>query len=321
MTDRELELAYKQFMMDATLNGGIDDRDINQNVAVFTNGFYDLDQKKFIKSTKLPFTLSQKPYDYDEKAKHDIAEQFIDKVSGEDKTKRQLLLEIIGSAFFSHNPSIFAILHSEHSTSGKGTLVELIRSITSSVRELDYNGTLEGRSQFGLGALSGTDCAFFDELPEIFGKGTSEKIKGLADTKNVIEIEEKGKNRRPVINSTTLIGLTNKNIVFDNFDNAMSMRIIYFNNSLNDDGKYFFNEKEIKSMLTDKSSYQYIAKLAIEAYQKAFDSGKARNLKFTLTKEHFDWVENQMSAVEDMIEYAMSKNQELNNLIQARETI
>lgn len=315
----ELNNTYSEFMMDAVTKALVTDKDIDKNISVFKNGYYDLNQKKFIETDVLPFSLNQKTYEWSETAKSDVGERFIKALADKDEDKRQLILEIIGSCFFPQNPSIFAILHSAHSTSGKGTIIDWIRAATGSVRELDYKNILEGSNQFSTGALKGTDAVFFDELPAIFTKGTSETIKRIADSKEMMEVELKGVDRQMVINSATVVATTNKNVSFYDFDDALAKRVVFISLGLNKSGKYEFTPAEINELLNDPQSIQMLARLAINAFQSVFDSSEIRNQRFSLTQEHHDWIESKKINNNANVEEVISKSRELSDAIQGQE--
>ncbi|WP_204282717.1 hypothetical protein, partial [Goekera deserti] len=59
----ELNNTYSEFMMDAVTKALVTDKDIDKNISVFKNGYYDLNQKKFIETDVLPFSLNQKTYE------------------------------------------------------------------------------------------------------------------------------------------------------------------------------------------------------------------------------------------------------------------
>ncbi|MEX5297129.1 hypothetical protein QYM41_17815, partial [Kocuria sp. CPCC 205268] len=102
------------------------------------------------------------------------------------------------------------------------------------------------------------------------------------------EIEGKNVNQEQVINSSTIYALTNKNVSFYDFDDALAKRIIYVNMMLNKDGKYSFTTSEIEELIENQASLQMLAREAINAYQAVFIKDGIRNTKFSLTKEHFE---------------------------------
>ncbi|MCS5736392.1 hypothetical protein N1032_21890 [Herbiconiux sp. CPCC 203386] len=129
---------------------------------------------------------------------------------------------------------------------------------------------------------------FFDELPALFTKGTSETIKRIADSKEMMEVELKGVDRQMVINSATVVATTNKNVSFYDFDDALAKRVVFISLGLNKSGKYEFTPAEINELLNDPQSIQMLARLAINAFQSVFDSSEIRNQRFSLTQEHHD---------------------------------
>lgn len=300
-------------------DGRINDKDINRYISVFKNGYYDLKQGKFVETNQIPFSINQKKYDWNENATNEIAERFINEMAGSDQDKRKLILEIIGSSFFSHNPSIFAIFHSSHSTSGKGSIVEWIRAATGGLRELRRDEVFEGSNRFAMSAIKNADTVFFDELPQSMDKGSAEKIKAFADSKKFQEIEGKNVNQEQVINSSTIYALTNKNVSFYDFDDALAKRIIYVNMMLNKDGKYSFTTSEIEELIENQASLQMLARLAINAYQAVFIKDGIRNTKFSLTKEHFEWIESKKIANNSMVEDIIDRSFEFKKALEDKE--
>ncbi|MFW3388640.1 UNVERIFIED_CONTAM: hypothetical protein RF648_21900, partial [Kocuria sp. CPCC 205274] len=121
-----------------------------------------------------------------------------------------------------------------------------------------------------MSAIKNADTVFFDELPQSMDKGSAEKIKAFADSKKFQEIEGKNVNQEQVINSSTIYALTNKNVSFYDFDDALAKRIIYVNMMLNKDGKYSFTTSEIEELIENQASLQMLAKEDINAYQAVF---------------------------------------------------
>lgn len=303
---------------DLALNHVVQSKDINKNIAVFKNGYFDLETKSFVPN-KIPFTTSQKTYDWNDKVKNDLMERFINELSGNDKAKRKLLLEVIGSAFFPHNPSVFTILHSNHSTSGKGSIIEIVKSATKSSRELKDSQVFGVSNRFAMSAIKGVDSVFFDELPMVIDKETTKTIKSFADSKSEQEIEGKGTNQEAVNNSPTIIALTNKELFFHDLDNALEKRLIYLNIEMNKDGVYLFNTKEITQLINNEEGLQYLASEAIKAYAEVFHKDGIRNMKFSLTQEHNDWIESKRLMNNDLVKEVVDADDILSRAIEDKE--
>lgn len=265
----------------------------NDNDAIFTNGIYDIETKKFYKNdnskiTVLPFSPYQIKFNYNEKAKPvKLVDELFDSFNSNDKLTRKAILQFIGSCLFPHNPSVFFILYSKHSTSGKGTIIEIIkRLITAS--SINTDKFFKNTNQFALSGLQDANAAYFNELPEHVSKDVNEKIKDLADSSSSLVIEKKGTNQQEIKNTHSWFATTNKMLNIHIPESALKKRIIWVELTLNKGSNELkFSMHQIKELLRSKESMEYIIKLAIDEYQKIY--GGARNANWALPQSNTEF--------------------------------
>ena len=123
------------------------------------------------------------------------------------------------------------IFISSHSTSGKGTLVDMITKITSIERlgKINHEAWLgKKQSAFSLAPIRNKTWVFMDELPISLDKNATEKIKDYVDSKEFISFEKKRNWRWSNAKYTNIFwAATNNNVNIYNVDDAIKRRIIW----------------------------------------------------------------------------------------------
>lgn len=287
---------YHELKMDTIFDNNKDIKTVDRNKIYFKNGYFDLIANSFVKQSHPPFTPFQIPFDYKElsdiestipKDKKELADTFFKKFSGEDIETETLLKEIIGSSMSPQNDSIMPILYSSHSTSGKGTFLEIIGNITGKMREIKGDKWWGENESFSLSSIRNQLVGFIDEVPNALPKASTEKIKSNADSKDYLEIERKGIDQERIINSLTFIATTNNKVEFYNIDDALKSRVIWIECKMNQFTKTNeFNLSEIDKLKNDKDIIEYIISMSMEKYREVKGRAGKRNEKFTLTSGH-----------------------------------
>ena len=264
---------------------------IDNNKIVFLNGYFD--KEMVWHDLKTPFTPYQIKLKYNENAQGtELVKRFFNELTCNDELLKQTLFEVIGTAISSRNMSIMPIFISSHSTSGKGTLVDMITKITSIERlgKINHEAWLgKKQSAFSLAPIRNKTWVFMDELPISLDKNATEKIKDYVDSKEFISFERKGIDAEVMLNTPTFFAATNNNVNIYNVDDAIKRRIIWIPFNMNKTGKAKFTGKEIKELLNSKEALEWVVKKSMQAFTKVINRPGVRNEKYTIPQFSIDY--------------------------------
>lgn len=319
---------FDSIMAEILYYGEYDKKEIDRENIYFTNGVYNPRTATFQAYANASYIPSFTPFQIKHKyiedtsvipqEKRDLVDRFFEEVSCGDEEFQDCLFEIIGAAMAPQNKSIFPILKSNHSTSGKGTFIEILRSITGLTRQIQGDQWWGKSNQFSLAPLKNQLVGYVDEVPDQMPASSSEKIKAFADSKQYLEIERKGVDQEEILNTPLLLATTNHDVNFHGVDDALKRRVIWLEFNMNADGKSKFSQQEINTLTQDRECLQYIINKAMTGLVMITVDGAERNSGFSLPKCHYDFWDQVdfISKSREIIE----SNQVLSDLIAAKAT-
>lgn len=295
---------YNRVMAEVGLDYDVSMSEIDTSKIVFTNGQINLrsgEWEPFNTNKIVPFTPFQIQYplitnpvelELVEKHKRELVDKFFKEISNHELAFETSLLELIGSAMSPRNDSIFPIFKSAHKTSGKGTMIEIMKRVTGLARQIQGDQWWKKGNQFALGVLKGQLVGYVDEVPQQMPSESSEKIKAFADSKSHLEIERKGVDQEQMLNTTLFLATTNHDVNFYSVDDSIKGRVIWYEFKMNSHGdEYKFTPEEIDTIVNDEYSIQYIIYRAIQCYVQVIKRKGNRNDRFTKPQSHYDFWE------------------------------
>lgn len=285
---RDVNETYNEMRQDTAFYSTVAPHAINQEKIVFENGYYDYEGFHECERDKMEFSPFQIQRDFKEEVNDENkVKDFLLKFSGRDERKYKLLIEIAGAALIPDSMSIMPILYSSHSTSGKGTYVDLLSKMVGYQNrgQIDHSKFFGASSNFPLSAIKGKTLATMDELPHQLDTKASEKIKEYVDSKKFLFIERKGTNSEEILNTPTIIATTNKLVNIHNVDDAIKKRIIFVECTMNSDGKREFTSEQIRDMLNDEEGISWLINKACKAIFGVKEKTGIRNERFTATAD------------------------------------
>lgn len=323
---KEINGQYNKLMRAAFYTDLVEPKQINRSIIQFTNGYLDLSSKDIVIEPEVepeftPFQIhleinKEKNPKWNPKT-IDLVDEFLDEVSDHEEAMKTGLLEIIGSAMSPRNDSIMPIFYSPHKSSGKGTIIEIMRNINQKTREIKGKNWWEDNGRFALAPARGQLTVFIDEVPPQLPSNSSEIIKSAADSKEYLEVERKGIDQEAVLNTPLFLATTNNYVELYSIDDSIKGRVIWFDFKLNSKSKRSkFTMKEIDIITKDQDALEYIAYLAIQAYKEVLNRPGTRNEKFTLPKSHFEFWDN--ANIANKGKEIIESNQNLSDLFEAR---
>ncbi len=294
---------------------------INREKIVFLNGYYDVNGFHQMEETEIPFSPFQvnRRYQTYEKSQMTKMENFINKISCGDEEIKQLLIEVTGAALLPKGLSIMIILHSQHSTSGKGTYVDVLNRVLGKelVGQVDQSKFIGGnKTNFPLATIKGKNLVTMDELPVQLNNTATETIKEYIDSKQFITIERKGVDTEEILNTPIWVATTNKNVNIHNVDDAIKKRIIHIPFNMNANGNTTFTTTEIEEILNDKEGLDWLTEQGCKNIFKVLQRPGVRAEKFTVPQasEKFWKIIDNNNIVGDVIR----SSEVVSGLIQAK---
>lgn len=291
---------------------------INQEQIVFTNGYVNEDG--WFETTSIPFTPYQIPMAYNPKvAEHPLMKRFLDEIQT-DNAQRKLMLKCLATGLTPKNWSVMPIFYSAHSTSGKGTMIELTQRIigVKALGRVDGNKWLgKSSSNFALSNIISKTMVVMDELPEVMDANATDILKNYVDDKQFTLVEQKGIDAQQILNTQTFIATTNNPLNFYKTDDAIRQRIIYIPFDMNADGTSKFTYEEIKELKTAPAVEYLLHRMVVE-FQDLLKTPGKRNERFELTTKNTDvWhsIESDSS-----VERALEMNKDFANNWDAKTT-
>lgn len=315
-TTADINKLHQRVKSSYLLQAYIAPESLEQEQIVFTNGYVDKDG--WHPTTNLPFTPYQIHYEYNPAvSEHATVKEFLESVQPDAK-QRELMLKCLATGLTPKNWSIMPVFYSAHSTSGKGTVIEMMTRIIGrkGTGMIDGNKWLgKSSSNFALSNINNKLLVTMDEFPETLDTNSVDVLKNYIDSKQFILIEQKGIDSQQILNTQTFIATTNNPLNFYKIDDAIKQRIIYLPFDMNADGNIKFSIDEVEDMM--KTGISYFLHQLVEHFLILVKSTGKRNERFGLEQRNKSVWEALES--DSLIEKALEKSKQFATLWDARE--
>ncbi len=322
---RTINMEYNNIMMEAIYDNNVEMKSIPTNVILTNNALVNLDDGTIEELTEsnIPFTPYQVGASINlekgpEHADVTLAKKFLKEVTGGDKNKQQLILEIIGTSMSPKNESIFPVLYSPHKSSGKGTIMDIIGNINGMTREIKGEKWWNEGNNFSLSSIRNQLVGWIDEVPAVLPKASTEKIKSYADDKKYLEIERKGIDQERMLNTTTFIATTNHRTELYSVDDSIKGRMIWIDFEMNLTGSPKFTKNEIETIKNSPHALNWFATKGVEAYLEMLKRPGTRKERYTQVQSdvnYWNGIKEQSIALE-----IIESNEALSLLWDSKET-
>lgn len=163
------------------------------NLIAFKNGVYDLATDELVPFSPDMVITNMIPWDYNDRAYSELADQTLDKISCQDPEIRSLLEECIGYCFYRHNELSKSFILTGEGANGKSTYLDMVSHVlgNQNTSSLDL---CELSERFSVSSMFNKLANIGDDISDEFLQGTAVSHFKKIVSGNSVKAENKGQD-------------------------------------------------------------------------------------------------------------------------------